>query len=787
MTCANTLAHVDPTQSFHQMCVMYNPYLARDDDDGFECGSEGCPSFGRACRPPRYRLEDLTDTPLGQYMTARSRAAVKNPRDLVIKVVADKDLYKQLPDAAQGVGGTPGREGGFTTCGYRSKCILGFRTFPSSGSQVVFFGMYVHEYGAQSAAPHARRVFVECLDSTPLYSEERPCERQDLLTNIMLAYFEFVTAQGFEHVHIRVPPPTDDKAYIFASRSINIRLRATMHLALWFKRLLQVAKAQGVIDHFAASPNSGMNNTHNFPASLLEPAQLASDMAFRCATGDSRHDLGGGEDAKDLALKDRFFVVVLPRKAGGEGGRGLDPEMVQKWTQHAMLPSAIAGDRMALVSLLQREDLRFHSLAHNNYSTMMLVHHLMEEQQVLGSGRRSQHHHQQLQQRLGGSAGGAAYAHNVHHGPDPHGHAAHPYMAYGHGMMGDARMRGGRMHGGFAGGYMVGDMSLASQHQNPLHCGGEYSPRWTHGSRSGSQAGASPVGGNFGNWYPGAATGPGDFGAGGRSRSTSSATLNRLPECKDGESPCMQSDGAAVGKDDWHRVDGAAQRSASARHGKAQGRAGGRQGAGHSKRGRDGGEREGSATSSDHTRGTGTSESTSNHSGVSGVERCLMALRAWPPVLSMRACACVSRVRVHLRPKKPRKSMVATQRCLARPLLCLRVHAESWLRRRRQRSRRMSIRTRCLTPWPRRTVRIMIFRMKSTSCRCSWNRVRRLWANYSVFICAEKIPELQHIRRKRHLLTACMQGKAWAATSSINAGPTPRRSRMFDTRRRKRA
>ena len=107
MTCANTLAHVDPTQSFHQMCVMYNPYLARDDDDGFECGSEGCPSFGRACRPPRYRLEDLTDTPLGQYMTARSRAAVKNPRDLVIKVVADKDLYKQLPDAAQGVARPP--------------------------------------------------------------------------------------------------------------------------------------------------------------------------------------------------------------------------------------------------------------------------------------------------------------------------------------------------------------------------------------------------------------------------------------------------------------------------------------------------------------------------------------------------------------------------------------------------------------------------------------------------------------------------------------------------------
>ena len=42
----------------------------------------------------------------------------------------------------------------------------------------------------------------------PLYSEERPGERQEILSNIMLAYFEFVSAQGFEFAHIRVPPVT---------------------------------------------------------------------------------------------------------------------------------------------------------------------------------------------------------------------------------------------------------------------------------------------------------------------------------------------------------------------------------------------------------------------------------------------------------------------------------------------------------------------------------------------------------------------------------------------------
>ena len=41
-------------------------------------------------------------------------------------------------------------------------------------------------------------------------------------------------------VHLRVPPPTEETSYIFASRSLVVRLRASLHLAHWYKRLLQV-------------------------------------------------------------------------------------------------------------------------------------------------------------------------------------------------------------------------------------------------------------------------------------------------------------------------------------------------------------------------------------------------------------------------------------------------------------------------------------------------------------------------------------------------------------------
>jgi len=356
---------------------------------------------------------------------------VENPEDLIIKVISDKNMLKQLPDTLSSnvmPHALP------SSCGYRSKCILGFRRFPSSGSQVVFLGMYVHEYGRECPGSNAGRVFLECLDSTPLYSEERSGERQHVLTNIMLAYFEFITAQGFDYAHIRVPPPTDEKGYIFAARSVNVRLRAGMHLAHWFKRLLQGAKSQGSIKDFSASPHNAMDN---FPASLLQPAQLAADTAFRCATEQGAGGYGG------VGGKDRFFVISLAQTEVGRGAgqaganlpHGLDPERVQMWASHAMLPSNIAGDRSELVTVLQQQSLHFHTLAHNNYSTMMLVHHLIEEQRCMGREQRQQHHRasssaatQRCSAPASGISVGEQHAHNLQASHQYQQHAGHPYQ-----------------------------------------------------------------------------------------------------------------------------------------------------------------------------------------------------------------------------------------------------------------------------------------------------------------------------------------------------------------------
>mmetsp|Transcript_41847 Transcript_41847/g.131954 ORF Transcript_41847/g.131954 Transcript_41847/m.131954 type:complete len:902 (-) Transcript_41847:63-2768(-) len=367
-------------RAFHHVCALYDP--TSSGRAHFQCGLQDCASSSIPTRSIRYRPEDLVSTPLGDFLTARARMTIPNPSELVVKVVSDKDVYKQLPEPLSKVNARS-----YSWCSYRCKSILAFRKFPN-GSEVVFFGMYVHEYGRACPPSNAGRVFLECIDSTPLYSEERGSERQDILTSIIIAYLEYVSAQGFSFAHMRVAPPTDENGYIFASRTVNVRLRAAMHLAHWLKRLLNLAISRGVISSYNASPHSSMNN---FPPSLLEPSHLAADIAFRYAGSGptseygflpgvgaiDKHPSGSAFVQKIAALKERFFVIVLAPK----DRTLIDSETQSRLSDDILLPSTVAGSRADLVGLFQQVQLSFHTLAHNNYSTMILVQKLFEEQQ----------------------------------------------------------------------------------------------------------------------------------------------------------------------------------------------------------------------------------------------------------------------------------------------------------------------------------------------------------------------------------------------------------------------
>ena len=244
---------------------------------------------------------DLLDSPLASFLTAKARAV--SPRDVIVRVVADAlhhDNKKGRVGAADGAGSYAG-----LPC--RVKAIYAFQSVDEGEFMVLCFGMYVQEYGPGCSPAHAGRVYVECIDSVPLYGLEKGEERQVLLSTIVLAYFEYVRNMGMRLAHMRVPPPTDDNSHIFASRSIAVRLRASLHLSHWYKRLLQSAQVSGIINEYWA----GQADVENFPLSMLSAAEMEAERCFHELDPRTLDSQTAQLMERINNLRERFFVISL--------------------------------------------------------------------------------------------------------------------------------------------------------------------------------------------------------------------------------------------------------------------------------------------------------------------------------------------------------------------------------------------------------------------------------------------------------------------------------------------
>ena len=243
---------------------------------------------------------DLPETPLGAYLTQQAQRVAAPEREVRVVVASQ----------------TENSTGGGYAQRYVYKCKSIFAFQKLDGAEVMFFGMYVHEFGAQAAAPAAGRVYIECLDSIPLHGD-KPADRQQLLTTVVHSYLRFIRSQGYRHVHIRVPPPSAENSHIFAYRSLKIRLEATLRMAQWYKRLLDGALQSGVVTSFEAE--SHLSKLESFPPCILPAADIAEEHAFsamRSTAARLRESRNSeGVDANVLqrlvSFKERFFVAHL--------------------------------------------------------------------------------------------------------------------------------------------------------------------------------------------------------------------------------------------------------------------------------------------------------------------------------------------------------------------------------------------------------------------------------------------------------------------------------------------
>jgi len=148
---------------------------------------------------------------------------------------------------------------------YTSQAILTFQNV--KGADVLIMGMYVQQYGPDSSPMHQGRAFIECIDSPPVWPTFAGAARKAVLTAVVIGYLEWATSNGFNYVHLHVPPPQDSSNYILVKRSLNFRVRVTMHLSYWFKQVLAQAMSMGLVSNFQSSSSQ---EQMCFPPGIVE-------------------------------------------------------------------------------------------------------------------------------------------------------------------------------------------------------------------------------------------------------------------------------------------------------------------------------------------------------------------------------------------------------------------------------------------------------------------------------------------------------------------------------------
>jgi len=188
-------------------------------------------------------------------------------------------------------------------------------------------------------------------------------------------YMDFVASEGFTHLLIRVPPPTDTNAHLFSPRNGDVQLKASQHLSQWYVRLIEYGMRIGTVSDYRSSPDgSGIG----FPLSILSARDCAAEVAFKtiCAKLDASEP--EGHHLSQMARSDRYFVAALnqPDDAlGGDVNGNLGRDL-------PIIVCPLAANRQHFTNFCRQKRLMFHSIDHAQYSTMILLKEFLQQRQL---------------------------------------------------------------------------------------------------------------------------------------------------------------------------------------------------------------------------------------------------------------------------------------------------------------------------------------------------------------------------------------------------------------------
>ncbi|RHY29313.1 hypothetical protein DYB32_005234 [Aphanomyces invadans] len=245
-------------QWMHQVCVLFNPVEdAYATDNRFVCPHCQLQSRRVASIPPSFLdCTSLPETELSRFLEASLGDAAGDAIDsLCVRTMTFTGQVAHLPtemvDMFQSNARIVREHFGPTTVVdvpdrllHSTKTIFLFQKH--HGVDVCLFAMYVQEYDdSVEYAPNRRSAYLAYIDSVR-YMEPASI-RTAVYHSILASYFDYIRRQGMERVYIWSCPPQRSQSYVFWCHPHFQKTPGVDHLRMWYKRVLDTAKARGII------------------------------------------------------------------------------------------------------------------------------------------------------------------------------------------------------------------------------------------------------------------------------------------------------------------------------------------------------------------------------------------------------------------------------------------------------------------------------------------------------------------------------------------------------------